>query len=300
MKHLLRTLAASLCLCTTNAFAEMVEVPTAGGDGDKLEFEVDLEGSYVGGGDIEREEFRIQDMDEWNFLARFLVLPETPIGILRLGAEYEIYDFDMPEFQLPDRLQSAALIVGLDTKFSDELLVRFEAKPGLYSGDELEGGDYNAPMILGGTYLYSSSLQFVFGVGIDWESDYFVLPGGGVRWKFHPQWVANMTLPTPRLEYEVNNNLMLYVGADIRGKTYRVDDDLVSLPGDDGNVNNGVLRYSELRTGGGLQWRFGEGSKLSLEGGYMPHREFDYHRTDVRWHHEAGAPYGSVSFHLAF
>ena len=142
---------------------------------------------------------------------------DTKVGILRLGAEYEIYDFDIPAgAQVPDRLQSAALIIGLDTKLSDSLLVRFEAKPGFYSADDLEGQDFNAPFILGGTYLYSSTLQFVFGIGVDLEAQYPVLPGGGLRWKFHPQWVLNATAPTPRLEYEVNRNLTLYAGADIR------------------------------------------------------------------------------------
>ena len=100
-----------------------------------------------------------------------------PVGILRLGAEYEIYDFGIPEgLQIPDRLQSINAIIGLDTKLSDSLLIRLEMRPGFYSADDIEGGDFNMPFILGGTYLYSSTLQFVFGVGVDWEREYPCFP----------------------------------------------------------------------------------------------------------------------------
>ena len=33
---------------------------------------------------------------------------------------------------------------------------------------------------------------------------------------------------------------------------------------------------------------------LKLEGGYVPYRNFDYFRTDVRYHNEHGGPYGAV------
>ena len=59
------------------------------------------------------------------------------------------------------------------------------------------------------------------------KDEYPVLPGGGVRWKFAPQWVLNATVPTPRLEYEVNRNLTIYAGAEVRSKNFRVGNDFV-------------------------------------------------------------------------
>lgn len=279
----------------------MVEAPTEDGNGDPLAFEFDVQAAYVGEGDVRRGSRRINDFDEANFLARFLVLPRTKIGILRLGGEYEIYDFDIAEgLQVPDRLQSAAFVVGLDTKFSDSLLFRIEGKPGFYYADDLEGEDFNVPFIVGGTYLYSSTLQFVFGVGVDLESQYGALPGGGIRWKFAPQWVLNATVPTPRLEYEINRNLTFYVGGELRGKTFRVDDDFVGDITEPGNLNNAVLSYREIRTGGGVAWRLGEACQLTVEGGYVPYREFDYHRADIRYKSRGGAPYASISLNASF
>lgn len=301
MKNILRLLAFSFCLISVRSYAEMVEAPSGTGGGDPVGFEFEFRGSYVGEGDVKRGFREIENFEEINALARFLVLPRTPVGILRLGAEYEIYDFDIAEgLQVPDRLQSITAIVGLDTKFSDSLLVRLEARPGFFYADDLEGEDFNVPFVFGGTYLYSSTLQFVFGVSVDIERKYTVLPGGGIRWKFAPQWVLNATLPTPRLEYEMNRNLMIYAGAELRGGSYRVDDDFVGDPSEPGNLNNAILSYSEIRTGAGLLWRLGDTCRLSVEGGYVPRREFDYHRADIRYKSDGGAPYASISFNAAF
>jgi hypothetical protein len=301
MKKILSLLALSCCFVAGHSYAEMVETPTSDGSDDSVGMEFELRGSYVGETDFERGDREIDNLDTWNGSLRFLVLPRTPIGILRLGFEYENYDFGIPAgLQIPDRLQSLTAVVGLDTKLSDSILIRFEAKPGLYSGNDVESGDFNVPFILGGTYLYSSTLQFVFGVGVDVESEYRALPGGGVRWKFAPQWVLNATLPAPRLEYSINRNLMIYAGAELRGGNYRVDDDFVGDPSEPANLNNTIVQYSEIRTGAGLSWKIGENSTLVIDGGYVPRREFDYHRADIRYKSEGGAPYGAISFKASF
>ena len=284
MKNFFRFLGLVSCFTTSVAFAEMIDAPVDDGDIDPLGVEFDVAGSYVGDGDVQRGSREINNFDEWNFYARLLILPRTKIGILRLGAEYEITAFDIPPgAQIPDRLQSVALIIGLDTKFSDSLLVRVEAKPGYYFANDIAGKDFNVPFLIGGTYLYSSTLQFVFGIGVDLEGEYPVLPGGGVRWKFAPQWVLNATVPTPRLEYEVNRNLTLYVGGDVRSKNYRVGNDNVGDASEPGNLNSAILTYTEFRTGGGLTWKIGDACKLQIEGGYLPRRVFDYHRADIRY-----------------
>ena len=301
MLNLFRLLGLASFFVTTAAFAEMLEAPVDDGNIDPLAFQFDLRTAFIGEADVERGSRTITDFTEQNYLARLLILPRTKVGILRLGAEYEVYDFDIPAgAQVPDRLQSAALIIGLDTRLSDSLLVRVEAKPGYYSADNWEGQDFNVPFIMGGTYLYSSSLQFVFGIAIDLDAQYPVLPGGGFRWKFDPKWVLDATVPTPRLEYEMNRNLTLFVGADIHAKTFRVDDDFVGDASEPGNLNNAILTYAEIRTGGGFVWKIGEACKLTVEGGYLPYREFDYHRADIRWKSDGGAPYGAISLHAAF
>lgn len=279
----------------------MVEAPADDGAVDAVGFEFEVRGSYIGESDFDRGSREINNLETVNGSARILILPRTPVGILRLGAEYEVYDFNIAEgLQIPDRLQSITAIIGLDTKLSDSLLIRFEAKPGFFYADDLEGKDFNVPFILGGTYLYSSTLQLVFGVGVDLESEFPVKPGGGVRWKFAPQWVLNATLPAPRLEYELSRNMTVYAGAELRGGNYRVDDDFVGDPVEPGNLNNAIVQYVEIRTGAGVAWKLGEACKLTVEAGYVPRREFDYYRADIRYKSDGGAPYGALSFRASF
>jgi hypothetical protein len=268
-------------------------------------FEFDVEGTYVGDGDIERGErgdMVIRDFDEAQARARFLLTPMTKIGILRLGVQTERYAFSFgSNAPIPDDLHSTNLILGLDTKFSDSFLIRFEMQPGFYGidWDDFGRDTFNVPFILGGTYIFSSGVQFVFGVGVDaWRSN-VVLPGGGVRWKFAPEWTLNAVVPTPRLEYEPNSNMVFFAGADIRSTSYRVEKNFGTLRGNTA-LNHASITYNELRVGGGLDWKLSTAIKLSIEGGYIPYRNFDFHRTQVRYHQDGGAPYVRLGFHAAY
>ncbi len=273
---------------------------TSANAGPAFSYEFDAQETYVGEGDVERGRRAIRDFDENNFFFRLVLTPRVKFGILRLGAAYERYDFDIPDSaQLPDTLQAASLVLGLDTQFSDSLLVRIEAHPGFYGASDLDGGDFNVPFIVGGTYIYSPNLQLVFGIGVDFNSEYPVLPGGGVRWKLASQWVLNAVLPTPRLEFEATKAVTVYAGAEIRSATYRVGDRFGDVNGPV-RLNDAVLSYTEVRTGAGVEWKLTDAVKLSAEAGYLPYRSFDYHRADIRYREDGGAPYGTVALHGAF
>jgi len=129
----------SLCLVTARMFAgnefasSSSNGSTASNGDDRLSYEFDAEETYIGGSDVERGSRSVRDFEENNALVRFVFTPRIRIGILRLGAGFERYDFDIPRAaEIPDSLQSATLIVGLDTQFSDSILIRFEAQPGFY------------------------------------------------------------------------------------------------------------------------------------------------------------------------
>ncbi len=269
----------------------------------KFSAEFTIEQAYIGGADVQRANRRVNDFDEYYSNLVFVYTPRIKFGILRLGAQWERYSFGFSNGgqQLPNTLQSVNSIVGLDTKFSDSFLIRFEAQPGFYgtSFDNLDGDSFNVPFVLGGTYIYTPELQFVFGVGVNVQGRYPVIPGGGVRWKFAPNWVLNAVLPTPRLEYQFTRNLTLFAGADLKANTFRVDDQFGNSHGDT-SLNSAWLSYEEVRLGAGAEWKINSSLSLSLEGGYVPYRQFDFHRTEVRYHYESGAPYGAFIFHGEF
>lgn len=340
MKHALLVVSLALCLCALRAFAgsQSYGASTSNNTGPVVELnppsvplEFTIEDMNAGEGSVKRGGYRIEDFEENDFLVKFILLPRVKFGILRLGFNYERYDFGINDTsqvrngvrggrgpgrdafgdtlpflplraELPDDLQNANFIVGLDTEFSDSFLIRIEAHPGWYGGMRshiFNGDNFRAPFIAGGTWVYSSTLQFTFGVGVDFEGRFPVLPGGGVRWAFAPEWVLNAVLPTPRLEYQPTKNLTVYAGAEIKSETFRTPSNFGFLAGD-ARFNNAWLNYTELRTGLGIEWKFADAFTLAAEGGYLPWRQFDYGRVKVRYHEDGGAPYGMLAFKAAF
>ncbi|MDQ6940804.1 MAG: DUF6268 family outer membrane beta-barrel protein [Verrucomicrobiota bacterium] len=310
MKKRLYVFLFCFCLTSPALFAggPTVETPTSNDVATEethgFPFEADFQYGYIGQGEVSRGRLPnlrdVNDLDEDYLFARFIYTPRIKFGILRLGAVYERFGFGAPNlFEVPSGLQSLSGVFGLDTKLSDAILIRFEATPGFYSSKHIDGNDFHAPMILGGTYIYSSDLQFVFGVSFDYEREQPVLPGGGIRWRLASQWLLDAVLPTPRLNYEVTRNFTIYGGADIKGSTFRVDDSFGNQRGDT-RLNHAVVTYTEVRAGVGMELKVAPQIKVSIEGGYMPYRNFDFYRADVRYHNEEGAPYGSLAIHAAF
>ena len=313
----MRTVASIVALClgltAGRAFAVKVETFSTKENKDvalvesqsAFPFEFEVEGTYVGDGDVERGErgdMVISDFHETQAMIRFVLTPMTKIGILRLGLQTERYSFSFGSTApIPDNLHSTALVLGLDTQLSDSILIRVEAQPGFYGTDFDDFGQdtFNVPFLIGGTYIYSSNLQFVFGVGFDAWRQTPLLPGGGVRWKFAPEWTLNAVVPKPRLEYEPNSNLLFFAGADVRLSNYRVEKNFGTLRGNTA-LNHASISYEELRVGGGLDWKLSSAVKLSVEGGYIPFRNFDFHRTEVRYHQDGGAPYARIGLSAAF
>jgi len=312
MKTPIRIVSLCVALAATKAFAVQVETYSTSSKNVALveqessfSFEFEAEAAYFGDGDVQRGETgnrRITDFDGGQARVHFILTPLTKIGILRLGVEMEHYSFGFGgNAAIPDDLHSTSMILGLDTELSESFLIRLEAKPGFYGTDFDDFGQdtFNVPVVIGGTYIFNSNFQVVFGLGIDALRQYPVLPGGGIRWKFAPQWTLNAVVPTPRLEYEPTSSFLLYAGLDLRSTSYRVDEQFGSLRGDT-SLNHAAITYNELRAGAGFDWKLTSAIKFSVEGGFIPFREFDFHRTQVRYHQDGSIPYGMLALHAAF
>ena len=214
----------------------------------------------------------------WNFSASLLGLP-------RLAP-------------FPNTLQAVDAVVGVDLQLFDSWLVRIEAAPGFYGGSsDLRSSDFDVPFIIGGSYIAGANLQWILGLSIDVNREYPVIPAIGVRWSFLDRWVLDAVLPTPRLEFEWSKSLTLFTGADIKDGTFRVSGDLgTNQP----RLNNAIVEYAEIRVGGGLSWKLASGVIVEVDGGYMPYREFDFHRAGKRFETQQGAAYGQVSLDAKF
>jgi hypothetical protein len=115
-----------------------------------------------------------------------------------------------------------------------------------------------------------------------------------------PQWTLNAVLPTPRIEFEPSKDWTLYVGANLKQTTFRVEDNFGTMHMNP-RLDHAVLTYTEVRTGAGLDWKILPVLTLSAEVGYQPYRSFDFYRAGVEFDQSGGAaPYGMVSLHGAF
>jgi hypothetical protein len=305
VKHFECRVFAAVCAASSLLFAARIFAEENTGNWfeslSHLPFEYTAEDTYVGGGDVQRGPNKsVRDFDENDSILHLVFTPRTKFGVLRLGAEWERFSFGFPDrAPLPDTLQAVSLVLGLDTQLSDSILLRFQAQPGFYGTDHFESQDVNIPFVVGGTYIYSPDLQFVLGIGVDIERRYPVLPGGGIRWKIARQWVLDAVLPSPRLEFQFNKDLTFYAGGTLRETNFRVDDRFGTTRGIP-RLNQAVLTYGEVRIGAGADWKVSSVITLSAEAGYQPYRDFDFYRADVHYHHEGGAPYGTVSVHSEF
>ena len=105
--------------------------------------------------------------------------------------------------------------------------------------------------------------------------------------------------PKPQLQYELNNALTLYVGAELIGGTYHLNNQFgtnhASVQGTNHSSLNGqIVDFNEDRVGAGVTWKFTPNLSLDLSGGYIPYRTFDYHPLD---HDRASTSTRTTSFH---
>jgi hypothetical protein len=204
------------------------------------------------------------------------------------------------------------LVAGVDLKISD-VLIRIEAQPGLYGDNHnLDGGDFNVPIVLGGSYLVSADFQWVAGLYINPNASLPVWGGAGFRWKMSDRWVLNAVPPNPRIEYKATDDLTLYAGGQVIVSTFRVSQNVgtggafgVGAGGAFGrpagrSYGNALVDYTEIRTGAGASWKLCPKSTLDLEVGYMAYRDFDYHKVGDNYQTKSGAVYGQVGLKVNF
>ncbi len=273
-----------------------------------ISHEVEASHSAVFGGKAKVGDVRFGSVNEQEDHFSYVASPQLKDNLLlRVGVDYERYSYGLPSTEkvggfmlpLPNTLQSTAMVVGADWTMNDQWIFRIEAQPGIYSDfQDVSARDVNVPFIIGGSYLIDKDLQWFMGVSVDLWREYPVLPGAGVRWKFAEEWTLFFVLPKPRIQYEVNERVTLFVGANIKSGTYRVEENFGRDHGRTG-LNNAIVEYTEIRTGAGVEWQALPFLNVTLEGGYVPSRTFDYSRANTRVKVE-GAPYVELAASAKF
>jgi hypothetical protein len=282
-----------------------------------LSQEFTMEGSYTGRSQTKQGDGHIGSVGNINSHFNYVVSPTIKDGfLLRFGVDTERNSFELPSAApLPNTLQSVNAIIGADMALGDKIIMRAELHPGIYSDWVSVGGnDFDMPVQIGGTYLWSKDFQIILGVQIDLKSNYPVIGLPGFRWAFADKWVLSAIPPKPQLQYELSNSVTLYAGAEILGGTYHLNNNFGSSHGHgpdttNSQFNNNICDFTELRTGVGVTWKFTPNLTLDVSGGYMPYREFDIHQDKIGYDTHStgfksdfgdGAPYAEAGISGSF
>jgi hypothetical protein len=263
--------------------------------------EIEAEYSYLGGATTRRGSTDYGSVTEQHSDVKYVLSPQvTKTLLLRFGAEWQRFDFGVPNHApIPDLLQQFNAVIGCDYQLADQWLLRVDLQPGVYSDfQDISWRDFNMPVVVGGVYLKSADVQFILGMLVDVRSQYPVLPAAGVRWQMTDEWTLDLVLPHPRIEYEANEKLTVYCGADFQAGMFTIGDHFGQ---DHGNpkLDHASLDYLEIRLGPGLAWKVLSNFTVEIAGGMMLYREYRYvnENTILRSH---DAPYVSIACHARF
>ena len=279
--------------------------------------EFTAETSYSGKAETKQGSAKLGGVDNINSHLNYVLSPEIRDGlILRFGVDAERNSFGLPNnAPLPNTLQSVNAIIGADVALNDQILLRAELHPGIYSDFvQVTGSDFDMPVQIGGTYLWSKDFQIIFGVQIDLKSSVPIIGAPGFRWQFADKWVLSAIPPKPQLQYQLSNNVTLYTGAEIIEGTYHLNNNFGTYHGhgpSSGNsdLNGNIADFTEVRVGAGVTWKFTPNLSLDVSGGYMPYRQFDIHADRIGFNTHSttfhnnigdGAPYGEIGISGSF
>jgi len=233
----------------------------------------------------------IQHYDfEWNTKT-----PLTASSTLLTGLSCRRDSLDLSAgVPLPNRLESVGLSVGVNDRFAPGWSFTGLLRPNL-SGDalDLSGPNLNVAAIASVGCEASKDFSWSAGVAAALRSRYHVLPIGGARWRFSPDWTFAVGFPETGVAFKASDALTVKAGARIQGGDYRMTK--ARAPG----LGDTYLEYREIRLGGGFEYTVEDHLSLEFDGGAVLNRRFDYYDRDYRLNGSSAA-YLRVSARIRF
>lgn len=217
---------------------------------------------------------------------------------LRLGAEYQRYDFGGSPSPLPSRLQAAAGQIALEYVVYDNVAVQVEADPGFFFENDISSRNFDVPIHAFTSFIIKK--DSVFGVIGFAEGQFFkptVSPIFGVTWLINDKTRLEGVFPRPSLVYDLNDDWEFRLGAELGGYGFRVDKNGRTPATHAGSV----LMYTYDQAGALVTYKGWKHYELSLGAGYDFQREFDYFRDGPAQKFKAApAPYVRIGIEAKF
>jgi hypothetical protein len=281
------------------ACAQEAVVQPSDSKGTKVSLDiVELESSYTFESDLHRhgsfgDQYSIQN--SFSYAHRFFLRGHL---YLKLGVEYDRFDFGKTAGPVPEHLQSVAALIGVDYMHNDDIGAFIQLRPGIYTEDDFDDAAFDVPITLGRIWVLQPDHLYLFtGVTSSFLRGRFpVIPIAGLIWEPNDQWKVLAMLPEPRVIYSPNDHFDFWAGGELAGGSFRTDRDNTIVPA---RLNGAQVDYSEYRVGGGFIYSPRENISFDLGAGYAIQRQFDFHRAGLKYKAD-GAPYLRLEFKAKF
>ena len=296
----LLSLLASLSIVSAFGGAESEYARSEDKSAGKVPLDVfNIEGGYVFESDLVHGGMSFGKQDSFQSKFEYYHLFRIKDSIyLRLGLEYNRFDFGRTFAPVPVHLQSTAAVIGIDYMHGSDLGAFIWVKPGFYTEEHIGMPSFNAPITLGRAFTLQPDHLYVFvGLNADFlRGDYPVLPLAGLVWRPNEQWEVKALVPEPRITYTPNEQFGVWVGGELVGGSYRTDRDSTILPR---KLDGAEVDYFEYRAGAGFVYSPTRNFSIDLGGGYAIQRQFAFTRADYYFRSDP-APYLRLEFTASF
>jgi hypothetical protein len=209
---------------------------------------------------------------------------------LRTGFAYSRFDFGHTSaLPIPDHLQSAALLLGVDYMHGKNIGAFFQIKPGFYFENDAGRDSFDMPITAGRIFVLRDDQLYMF-VGANasfLRGGFPVIPIAGLIWSPNEQWHVMAMLPEPRIVYSPNKQWDIWAGGEIVGSSFKLDQhsEFANVP-HVAKLSGAQVDYQEYRVGVGVIYSpmdnisFDLGAGMDLERAFKFHRAGENYRTD--------------------
>jgi hypothetical protein len=243
----------------------------------------EYETTYTGSSDFQdyRGKFGSGDSvyNQFSYAHRFLI---TGNWYLRLGVEYERFDFGGTDNGLPDHLQTIHGLVAYEYIVHDHAGAGIEIDPGPYFENHMNSDSIDVPWKVWVSFpLKKDKIFGVIGAGGAINSNPIAAPGGGLIWLFTDHFRLEGVFPKPALVYNPNDDWEFRLAGNLFFESYRVDD-LNTVARKLHGIEDPVVQYSEDRAGLQATYSHFKPFDLTLDVGCTFRRDFDFFRAEAR------------------
>lgn len=257
----------------------------------------ELRSSYVAPAPLKLGDLDYGDLDTFELEVSYVGSREVRTNLsLQAGARLQWFHSDVPTgAPAPDDLYGLSLELGAQWNFASRWTLQASLRPGLYSDlADIDAGDFNLPVLALAYWRWRPELTLIMGFSYNPRRDLPVIPGLGVRWEFAPRWNLLLVFPVPRVTYQINDEWDVYAGVRLIRTSFRVSKTFGDAYGRP-ELNDEDVSFNDWRATLGVRRSIGAGLDVTLEGGWMVQREFNFDNRDLRLEGD-GAPFVSLSF----